>query len=142
MTKAVRSFPVPESWWPHLVSYGETDAMAVVYYANYLHWFEQSRSHFIRERGMSYNEVERRGVYLPVREAACRYLRPARYDDEIFVRVGISVWGRASVEFVYEVRTGGDRSVLHTTGRTQHACVDATGKPVAIPAWLKELFSV
>lgn len=42
-------FPVPDVWWTHRVSYGETDAMGVVYYGNYLHWFEQARSHFIRE---------------------------------------------------------------------------------------------
>lgn len=132
-------FPSPETWYPHRVSYGETDAMQVLYYAEYLHLFERSRSQFIRERGMSYNTVEERGLYLPVREAGARYRRPARYDDLIYVRVGISDWGRASVVFTYEVYAE-DKKTLHATGMTQHACVNAQGRPVAVPDWLKELF--
>ena len=96
-------FPSPESWYPHHVSYGETDAMGVLYYGEYLHLFERARSLFIRERGMSYAEVEHRGILLPVREAHCRYRVPARYDDLLHIRVGISEWGRASMTFTYEV---------------------------------------
>jgi acyl-CoA thioester hydrolase len=132
-------FPERDSWYTHYVSYGETDAMAVVYHAEYLHLFERARSKFIRDAGLSYREAEERGIMLPVREASCRYRTPIRYDERIHVRVGISKWGRASVEFVYEIRND-DKSVLHATGKTSHACVNHDGKPVAIPGWLKELF--
>ncbi|BBD06829.1 acyl-CoA thioesterase [Desulfovibrio ferrophilus] len=133
-------FPSPETWYQHRVSYGETDAMQVLYYAEYLHLFERSRSQFIREYGMSYNTVEERGIFLPVREASARYRRPARYDDLLQVRVGISEWGRASMTFTYEVYDEA-RKVLHTTGMTQHACMSTEGKPVKVPDWLKELFT-
>jgi len=129
----------PETWYPHRVSYGETDAMQVLYYAEYLHLFERSRSQFIRERGMSYNTVEERGVFLPVREAGCRYRRPARYDDLLQIRVGITEWGRASVTFGYQVFDE-PRENLHATGMTQHACVSPDGRPIKIPDWLKSLF--
>ena len=136
---AAKDFPAKDTWYTHYVSYGETDAMAVLYHAEYLHLFERSRSQFIRETGLSYREAEERGIMLPVREASCRYRTPVRYDERIHVRAGISKWGRASVEFVYEIWND-DKSVLHATGMTSHACVNHAGKPVPIPDWLKELF--
>ena len=133
-------FPTPETRWRHRVSYGETDAMGVVYYANYLHWFEQARSHFIREQGMSYAEIEKRGLLLPVREAYCRYRAPATFDQEIEVRTGISAWGKASLTFVYEVINLLKEQAMMTTGHTQHACVDPSGKMIPVPGWLTDLF--
>ncbi len=132
-------FPTPHSWLSHSVSYGETDAMGVVYYAEYLHFFERSRSLFIRERGMSYAEVEERGIYLPVREASCRYRTPAHYDDQLSIQVGISQWKRASIKFIYDIYKD-DRFTLVATGFTEHACVNKDGRPVRVPEWLKEIF--
>lgn len=133
-------FPNPETRYKHFVSYGETDAMGIVYYAEYLHLFERARSQFIRERGMSYGEVEKRGFYLPIREANCRYRSPIRYDERIVVRTGITEWKRASMRFIYEVLSE-DGGTLHATGFTEHACVDPTGKPTRLPDWLKEMFT-
>lgn len=135
-----QGFPTPDTRYRFHVSYGETDCMGVAYYGEYLHWFERARSQLIRERGMSYAEVEARGLYLPVREAAVRYRRPARFDDELFVRVGVGEWGRASVTFAYEVWGPPGGSVLLATGTTQHACTSPQGKPVPTPDWLKNLF--
>lgn len=127
-----------EVWHPHRVSYGETDMMGVLYYAEYMHIFERARSALIREHGMSYGEVEQRGVYLPVREACCRYRSPARYDDLLLVRTWISEWRKASVTFSYELYRE-DKTTLLATASTQHACVNPQGKPVAVPDWLKAL---
>ncbi|MDE6735114.1 MAG: acyl-CoA thioesterase [Desulfovibrio sp.] len=131
-------FPVPETWFPHRVSYGETDCMGVLYYAEYLHIFERARSAYIRERGMSYADVEKKGVILPVREAECRYRSPARYDELVLVRTGVSEWGRASLRFVYEMWNE-DKTRLLATGMTQHALVDATGRPIRMPEWFRRL---
>lgn len=133
-------FPTPETWLAHRVSYGETDAMSVMYYAEYLHLFERSRSEFIRAHGMSYSHVEERGVMLPVREVQCRYKRPARFDDLLNIRVGISKWGRASMTFEYEIYNEEKDTVL-ATGFTEHACTNPTGRPVKVPDWLKTLFT-
>ena len=131
-------FPQPETWHKHRVSYGETDAMGVVYYANYLHWFEMARSTFLRERGLSYVQVEEKGIFLPVRKAECRYLAPARFDDLVFVRTGIEKWGRASIVFVYEV-INELKTIVLATGKTEHACVNSKGRPIPIPEWLKQI---
>jgi len=134
------SFPQPSCWLAHRVSYGETDAMGVVYYANYLHLFERGRGELIRNLGFSYSVVEERGIFLPVREASCRYLAPARYDDIIQIRTGLAAQSRASLSFTYEI-TNHDKTRVLTRGATQHAVVDAQGRPVRVPEWLSALFS-
>ena len=139
MSAETDAFPQPECTWVHRVSYGETDAMGVVYYANYLHWFEQARSFFIREHGMSYKEIEAREVALPVREAHCRYRSPAGYEDQIAVRTGISEWRRASLTFVYHIHNTSRGNVLMATGTTQHACTNPSGRPMPVPQWLKTI---
>ena len=133
------AFPKPSCWLAHRVSYGETDAMGVVYYANYLHLFERGRSELIRNLGFSYSVVEERGIFLPVREASCRYLAPARYDDVIHIRTGLAGQSRASLNFVYEI-TDEKREHVLTRGTTQHAVVNAQGRPVRVPDWLSALF--
>lgn len=112
--------------------------MGVLYYAEYLHLFERARSEYIRTCGMSYNEVEKRGILLPVREAQCRYRISARYDDLILTRAGISEWGRASLRFVYELWSE-DKTRLLAQGMTQHALVNHEGRPVPVPEWFRGL---
>lgn len=132
------SFPVPHVWFAHRVSYGETDTMGYLYYAEYLHIFERSRSAYIRNLGMSYREVEAKGMMLPVREASCRYRHPARYDDMLQVQAGIADLGRASLVFVYRVMDE-NRERLLAEGQTQHACADLTGRPLRMPDWFRAL---
>lgn len=135
------SDPVLETWLAHRVSYGETDAMGVVYHAEYLHYFERGRSHFIRELGTSYRTMEEKGIALPVRDAQCRYRIPARYDDLIQIRTMLKKLGSASMTFAYEIYDEG-RVRLLAEGLTTHACVaTATGKPVRMPQWVRNLFS-
>lgn len=135
-----KDFPTPDTWLAHRVSYGETDTMGVLYYAEYLHLFERGRSEFIRERGMSYREVEERGIMLPVRKVSCRYRSPARYDDLIRLRIGISEWKKVSITFTYQLFDE-EKNTLMATGMTQHACVNKAGRPVPVPDWLKKMFS-
>jgi acyl-CoA thioester hydrolase len=139
MDKLRNDFPTPDTWYRLHVSYGETDCAGVAYYGEYNHWFERSRSQLIREHGMSYVEVEDKGIILPVRQAYCRYLHPARYEDELFVRCAIEKWGRASVTFAYQIWGPPEQQTLIATGYTEHAAV-SDGKPVRIPDWLKALF--
>ncbi len=112
--------------------------MDYAYYGHYPHWFEKARGLYIRERGMSYAEVEERGVLLPVRDMRVRYFKPGRYDQELCVRSGISVWGRASLTFAYQVFGPPDAATLLCVGETRHACINRDGRPQAVPAWLRE----
>ncbi|MFW5838237.1 MAG: acyl-CoA thioesterase [Desulfovibrionaceae bacterium] len=133
------AFPSPDVWLAHRVSYGETDAMGRVYYGEFFHLFERARGQFIRDYGLSYAEVERRGLLLPVREAGCRYRQPIGYDELIFIRAGVSRWKRASMAFAYEIRDDSKERIL-ATGMTEHACIDPAGKLQRIPQWFRDIF--
>jgi acyl-CoA thioester hydrolase len=93
------------------VRYAETDRMGVVYYANYLVWFEVGRAEWLRQAGWSYREMEREGIALPVIEAHCEYRAPARYDDEIEVAARGTLLTAARIRFDYEVARVGDDAI-------------------------------
>lgn len=126
--------------YPLRVRYGDTDQMGFAYYANYLRWFEIGRAEMLRSLGMSYREVEESGVSLPVLEAACRYLEPARYDDEVAIETGVRELTRASVRFGYRVVRLRDERLL-AFGTTRHCFMGKGDKPVRPPAALAELLA-
>ena len=122
------------------VRYAETDAMGVVYYANYLTYFEVGRVEFLRQNGLPMADVDRK-LRMPVVEASVRYLRPARLDDLLRVRSWIGERKRASFLFRYEIRHA-ETSELIATGETRHACWDPeTERMIAIPSWLEGLLT-
>src|SRR5258705_5607295 len=86
------------------VRYADTDQMGFAYYGNYLRWFEIGRAEMMRSLGRSYRDIESQGIWLPVLEARCRYLSPARYDDEVAIETGVLELNRASVRFGYRIR--------------------------------------
>jgi acyl-CoA thioester hydrolase len=120
------------------VIYGDTDQMGVVYYANYLRFFELARSEFLIAHGRSYRDMEAEGFSLPVVEATCRYLLPARYEDVLLVGVEVPAVSRVTLTFRYEVTREGNPSVL-CTGTTVHACLGKTGRPARLPDWVAAL---
>jgi acyl-CoA thioester hydrolase len=120
--------------------YAETDKMGVVYYANYLVWFEVARADLLRSLGWSYRDMELAGVSLPVIEAHCVYHRPARYDDEMDVTTEGRMLSPVRMEFLYEVVRKDDRTVA-ASGRTVHAALDPSGKPCRLPARVREVFA-
>jgi acyl-CoA thioester hydrolase len=114
--------------------------MHVVYYGNYLTYFEVGRVEYLRQHGTTIAEINER-LWIPVVEATVRYLRPARLDELLDVRCWVSERRRASFRFDYEIVNAGGERVA--TGSTQHACQDpATGKLVAVPPWLSSMMPV
>jgi acyl-CoA thioester hydrolase len=120
------------------VRYAETDQMGVVYYANYLVWFELGRTEWLRETGWTYREIEAEGLALPVIEAHCEYRLGARYDDHLEIRTTGRLVSPVRLAFDYEVVRCGDGAVL-AVGHTIHATIDRGGRPVRLPARVKEL---
>lgn len=114
------------------VIYGDTDQMGVVYYANYLRWFETGRSEFLRQIGLPYATIEDQGFHFPVVEVACRYSESARYDEVVQVKTELAQMGRATLTFHYRIARESDDALL-ASGSTKHACVDRVGHPVRIP---------
>ena len=122
------------------VIYGDTDQMGVVYYANYLRYFELARSEFFRAHGGSYVEMEASGLMLPVVEATCRYQAPARYDDLLLIGTEVSEVSRVRLTFSYRVTREGE-TVTICTGTTVHACIGKNGRPARLPDWVAKLVS-
>ena len=119
------------------VTYAETDAMGIVYYANYLRWFEMGRTELMRTLGIAYKDMEDQGIYLPVSEVFCKYHASAKYDDVIIIETSIEFLKRASIQFAYRLWRKEDEVEL-VSGTTLHAFLDREGRIVRVPASLKE----
>lgn len=127
--------PVYGEWHETLVRvrYSETDKMGIVYYANYLVWFEIGRAEFCRARGFSYRDMEENDdAFLVVAESYSRYKAPAYYDDELLVRTHITELRRRSLRFGYEIVRVSDDLVI-AEGETGHVVTDSTGRVRSFP---------
>lgn len=112
------------------VIFGDTDQMGVVYYANYLRFFESARAAYWRALGKSYKDLEAAQIALPVIEAHCDYKRPSHYEDLLEVDVEVGELRGASLRFVYVIRRGADTIAL---GHTRHAVIGSDGRPRRLP---------
>ena len=111
------------------VRYAETDQMGIVYYANYLVWFEIGRVELLRSLGLTYSQLETdHECILPVVEANCRYKSPARYDDRIVIETWPSLLRQSVVKFAYrilrEATAEGEERKLLAEGETVHVVCD------------------
>ncbi|OFW45604.1 MAG: hypothetical protein A3J29_15210 [Acidobacteria bacterium RIFCSPLOWO2_12_FULL_67_14b] len=114
--------------------------MGVVYYANYLVWFEVGRTDWLRDTGWSYRAMEEDGLALPVIEAHCDYRLSAKYDDEIEIRTRARRLSPLRIQFDYEAVRRADGAAI-ASGHTVHATIDRQGRPVRLPERVKDLFA-
>ena len=123
------------------VRYAETDCMGVVHHAVYPIWFEIARTDYIKAAGMSYADMERGGVMLPVTGISCRYRLPAKYDDVLTITAKITRFTPARIEFSYTVTKKGEDDIL-AEGTSSHGFVDAkTFRPLNVKKAMPELFA-
>jgi acyl-CoA thioester hydrolase len=120
------------------VRYAETDQMGIVYYANYLVWFELGRVELLRSLGLAYSQLEKdHKLILPVIEANCRYRAPARYDDEILIETRPALVRESVLKFAYRILRAADEageSQLLAEGETLHVVCDENLKRMPLPA--------
>ncbi|KFC22181.1 acyl-CoA thioesterase [Epilithonimonas lactis] len=120
------------------VRYGETDPMKYVYYGNYAEYFEVARVELFRSLGMSYDEIEKRGIFLPVSEYKIKYLKPALYDQLLEIRTYVRKIPGIRIEFDYEIYN--EENVKITEASTTLFFLDSqTNKIVKCPDYLMEL---
>ena len=121
------------------VRYKDTDKMGVMHHSNYVNCYESARTELLRERGISYREMEERGVMLPVREVYMNYLSPAYYDDLLTVRIRVAEEPRVKLVFDHEIYN--EAGELINTGKVVLVFVNAeTRRPCRAPRWFLELF--
>ena len=122
------------------VLYGDTDSGGVVYYANYLRYFEQGRTELMRDMGCTYRDLEDQGFILPVVESYCRYKASALYDDLLTIHTALVDLQKVSCRFHYAISKESDPRPL-VKGYTVHAVVSRTGRLVKFPPVTYEMLS-
>lgn len=111
------------------VRYSETDKMGIVHHSRYYPWFEISRGDFIKSFGISYNQMENDGIYMPLTETGAKYIEGVGYDEEVVITCKMVKLTVVRCEFYYEVLRASDLKLV-TTGRTAHAFCDTSMKPI------------
>lgn len=122
------------------VRYAETDQMGLAHHRHYLAWCELGRTALMRERGMPYGELERRGILLPVTRAVLEYRDGARFDERVRVETRIERVRSRGVSFRYLVLRVEDGAVLARV-RTELVCTDRSGRSRRLPADLRAALS-
>ena len=124
------------------VRYAETDQMGIVYYANYLVWFEVGRVAWCRAKGFHYADMESTdNHYLMVAEASCRYKSPARFEDDILIRTALAKATDRVIRYRYEIRSKSGHQLL-ATGETAHVVTDRNHRPSRLPDSYRKYFSL
>jgi acyl-CoA thioester hydrolase len=152
---------MPQAWSSHpiRVRYQETDQMGVVYHANYLNWFEIGRTEWIRARGMTYEDLEKRELLLPLTDAEIKFRLPARYDDQLMIYTKMIEYSNIRVRFSSEIRRQPQqegssplevdqslpiqpRGELLVSGETKHVWINRAWKAVRIDKAAPDLFKL
>ncbi len=123
------------------VNYVDTDKMGIMHNSNYFRFFEIGRNELMRNLGLSYKEIEDRGIMMPMVEQGCKYICPAYYDDEIIIRTTVKETPKAKIRFDYELirlEAEGEERVL-STGYNMLGFIDEnSGRPTRCPEWILE----
>ena len=123
------------------VEYHHTDQMGIVHHSNYVKFFEVARTEWLRANGLTYAEMERRGVMMPIVDVAVKYRNPALYDELLSVTAFVDEAPMARMTFRYEVRGEDGRDIA--SGSTTLGFIDKeTRRPVRAPQWLLEVIKL
>jgi len=125
-----------------IVRYGETDKMGVVYYSNYLAWFEIGRVAWCRAKGFRYSDMEAKyGRFMMVAEAKCRYMAPARFEDDIVIRTAVGRSTDRIIRFDYLIQNKATGQLL-ARGETVHVLTDTACRPARLPDDFRHCFGL
>lgn len=123
------------------VRYAETDMMGIVHHSRYYPWFEVARTEFIKKSGVSYSEMEKMGVLLPLTETGCKYLHGLRYEDEVLIKCRLTQISIVRCKFEYEVYKLPELQLM-STGHTGHGFVDEEFRPINLKKRHPELWEL
>ena len=120
------------------VEYHHTDQMGIVHHSNYIKFFEAARTEWLRAAGLTYAEMERRGVMMPIVDVQIKYRQPAYYDEMLSITTSVRELPMARMTFYYELRGEDGRDVA--SGMTTLGFIDSqTRRPQRVPQWLMEV---
>lgn len=122
------------------VRYAETDMMGIVHHSRYYPWFEVARTDFIKKIGMSYTEMEKMGIMLPLTETAAKYYYGLKYEDEVLVTCKMTKLTVARCEFTYEVYKLPEKKLM-AVGKTSHGFVNREFVPINLKKLYPEIWN-
>lgn len=125
---------------PIKVRYAETDKMGIVHHSNYAVWYEAARGDFIEAMGMRYSDMEEAGVMVPLVELHCKYIKPARYEENLIVECRIGTFRGAKLEFFYTVKN--EDGIVINEGSTVHALTNTSLVPVNVKKTNPEVYEM
>ena len=117
--------------YTHRVQYYETDQMGIVHHSNYIRWFEEARIDWMRHCGISYREMEKQGIIVPVLGVEATYRQMVHFDDLVDIKVTAAKYNGIILEFCYEIYHQKDGK-LCTTGKSRHCFLNKEAKPVSL----------
>lgn len=117
--------------YDHRVQYYETDQMGCVHHSNYIRWFEEARHDYLKRAGFPYEEIEARGIIIPVLTADCEYKAAVRFGEKVKIVSSLESFNGLRFELAYHVYTE-DGTELHASGHTGHCFLDRNMRPVNI----------
>ncbi|MBQ8636388.1 MAG: acyl-CoA thioesterase [Clostridia bacterium] len=121
------------------VRYAETDMMGIMHHSRYYPWFEVARTEFIKQVGMTYSEMERMGVMIPLTETEAKYISGLRYEEKAEVSCTLFELSAARCGFKYVVKRLSDGKIT-TTGITRHGFVDSEFKAINLKKKFPEMY--
>ncbi|MBQ2615077.1 MAG: acyl-CoA thioesterase [Clostridia bacterium] len=121
------------------VRYCETDRMGVVHHSRYFPWFEVGRTEFFKQTGMSYDAIEKMGVWLPLVDCYAKFIEGARYGDSVDIEVRLEELGVAKCQFAYRVLRAEDGALL-ATGYTTHGFTSPELRPLNLKKSYPEIY--
>ena len=122
-----------------ITRYSETDQMGIIHHSNYAVWFEAGRTDFFKKIGLSYKEIEGRGILLPLYEMNCKFKSPARYEDEITIKTSLKEITKVRVIFSYKVINDLDGKLL-SLGETMHGWTNRDLKLINAEKTIPEVY--
>lgn len=115
----------------HVVQYYETDQMQVVHHSNYVRWFEEARTHWMDQAGMSYARMEELGIIIPVLTVSAKYVKMCRFGERVLVDLTVEEFNGIKAAFSYQVREA-DTWELRCTGTSSHCFLDRNNRPMSL----------
>ncbi len=117
--------------------YGETDKMGVVYYGNYAQYLEIARTEMFRDIGITYRQLEDRGIIMPVVSMMIKYIQPLTYDEEFIIETSVPEFPGVKIDFLYHILNAQD--IVCTKAETRLIFMNKDGKPVKAPEDIMEI---
>ena len=109
------------------VFYYETDKMGIVHHSNYIRWMEEARLDFMQQSGLSYEDMEKNGIIMPVIEVTCKYISSVRYNESVNIYAKFIFFNGIKAVFSYEIYTE-DNETLAASGESSHCFLDDTNR--------------